>query len=551
MRRATPWTLLVCGGLLAGAGQARAEERPSEDDMFGGGAAPEKAAGATTTTTPSGSFGTDSPPHQSPSAARTPVASTTPGEASRDELMLGRPGAGPKLSDELAPEDPLKIGGQLYLRGQVTAQEGQEAGDYAFSSPSLLDVFLDARPNDRVRGFVLGRMLFDPTLPQTAAQDLRLSNVGAPAGFTSGGVTSLNALFASQATRTPRVALDQMWLRFDIKRRVFVTAGRQHVRWGTARFWTPTDYLHIQRRNPLDVFDARTGTSMVKLHIPWEEYGWNFYAYGITENTDATPTASKLAGAARLEMVLGTSELGAGVFARRGQRPKLAADLSIGIWDLDLYGEVAVRWAEDIDRISFNRNVNPADLPFGPTPTSQDAGSLARFLGPAVDILYPVKSGEPGSVKVQATGGVSYSIKYADKDVFTLGAEYFYNGLGYDDTAVYPGLILPHSQSLNEPASFFYLGRHYAGVFALLPAPGSWDRTTFTLSSMANLSDRSGLTRLDYSFILLTHLRFEAFGAVHWGEKKGEFRFGTDASLLGEARPPMLFNLGLGLRMAI
>jgi hypothetical protein len=434
--------------------------------------------------------------------------------------MLGTPGAGPRLSDEVAPEDPLKIGGQIYLRGQVLAQQGQAARDYALSSPSLLDVYMDVRPNDRVRGFVLGRMFFDPTLPQTADQGAGLNNVGPQGGFSSDSI--------SLSTRTPRVALDQMWLRFDIKRRVFVTAGRQHVRWGTARFWMPTDYLHIQRRNPLDVFDARTGTSMVKLHIPWEDKGWNFYAYGITENTDATPTASKVAGAARAEVVLGTSELGAGVFARRGQRPKLAADFSTGIWDLDVYGEAAVRFARDIDRVRFN---------------SHPEGE------PTVDTAYPAARGS--GVKVQATGGVSYSLKYADKDVFTLGGEYFYNGLGYSDTAVYPGLIPLRTPPLNEPASFFYLGRHYAGVFATAPAPCSWDNTTFTLSTLTNLSDRSGITRLDYSFILLTHLRLEAFGAVHWGERKGEFRFGLDSIFGLPSRSPNLFDLGLGLRMAI
>jgi hypothetical protein len=108
---------------------------------------------------------------------------------------------------------------------------------------------------------------------------------------------------------------------------------------------------------------------------------------------------------------------------------------------------------------------------------------------------------------------------------------------------------------LNEPASFFYLGRRYVGVFATAPAPYSWDNTTFTLSTLANLSDYSGITRLDYSFILLTHLRFEAFGAVHWGERKGEFRFGTDPMQLGvlpiQARSPTLFDVGMGLRLAI
>jgi hypothetical protein len=561
--------LLVGMGLL-GANVARAEERPNEDEMFGGGKTEEKrvtdtetattrattTARATTTTaaSPLGGFGTDSPPHQAPSASRTPVATTksdgpSSGEQARDELMLGTPGAGPKLSDEVAPEDPLRIGGQIYLRGQVSALQGQAAGDYTLSSPSLLDVYMDVRPNDRVRGYVLGRMSFDPTLPQTADSVPDL-NIGTQGGFSKDGV------FGGKGTRTPKAVLDQMWLRFDIKHRVFVTAGRQHVRWGTGHFWMPTDYLHIQRRNPLDVFDSRTGTNMVKLHIPWEDCGCNFYAYGINENIDATSTASKVAGAARVEVALGTSELGAGVFAQRGLRPKLAADLSTGIWDLDFYGEVAVRFAQDIDRVSFDRNVDSSTLSLGPTPASSDAAALAQYLGPAIDKLYPFAPFGSGSeVKVQATGGVSYSIKYADKDIFTLGAEYFYNGLGYNDKAVYLGLILPHSQSLNEPASFFYLGRHYAGVYATAPSPYSWDNTTFTLSTLSNLSDHSGITRFDYSLVLLTHLRLEAFGAVHWGERKGEFRFATDTIILGnlsiQGRSPSLFDLGLGLRLAI
>ncbi len=74
------------------------------------------------------------------------------------------------FSEEAAPEDPLKIGGQLYLRAQTTGARGQAPGTWSFSSPSLLDAYLDARPNDRVRGFVQGRMVFDPTLPASASE---------------------------------------------------------------------------------------------------------------------------------------------------------------------------------------------------------------------------------------------------------------------------------------------------------------------------------------------------------------------------------------------
>jgi hypothetical protein len=167
--------------------------------------------------------------------------------------------------------------------------------------------------------------------------------------------------------------------------------------------------------------------------------------------------------------------------------------------------------------------------------------------------------------KAQATGGVSYTRQYADKDTFTLGAEYFYNGLGYDDPRVYPGvLFLRHTTALSNPATFFYLGQHYVGVYATAPAPYSWDNTTFTLSTLANLSDKSGITRLDYSLVVLTHLRFEAYGAVRWGQRNGEFRFGVDGSALSDtgipkvddlARqlnfPPAIFDLGVGLRVAM
>ena len=184
-----------------------------------------------------------------------------------------------------------------------------------------------------------------------------------------------------------------------------------------------------------------------------------------------------------------------------------------------------------------------------------------------VDAYFPV---HPGSGwKPQVTGGVSYTRLYADKDTFTVGAEYFYNALGYDDPKVYPGvLFLPHTTSLRNPATFFYLGRHYLGVYATAPAPYSWDNTTFTLSTLANLSDKSGITRLDYSVVVLTHLRFEAYGAVHWGQRNGEFRFGLDGSALSNtgnpavdslvqpivdrlSSPPAIFDLGVGLRVAL
>lgn len=529
---------VLCGALLV-AGGARAHGQPTEDEIFGGAGKGENGMGTATTTTTA-------------TTADTGTATRTGADA-RDDVNLGDPKAGTRYSAAVAPEDPLKVGGQVYWRTTSTARQGQYPQKWSLSAPALVDVFMDARPNERVRAFVLGRMSYDPTLPPNGST----SSASGTASGSAQGNDSLSSAFGQQ-TRGPNAVVDQLWLRFDLLHTVFVTAGKQHVRWGTARFWAPTDYLHLQARNPLLSFDARSGTTMLKLHVPWEERGWNFYAYALPESATSTSTTGSIAGAARAEIVLGTFEAGAGVFGRQNSKAKLAADFSAGIWDLDFYGEAALRNAGDVDMVSYTPQSEAAL-----TALSNAHPSLSTLLPAVVDALYQPARGS--GWKTQVTGGVSYTRRYADKDTFTVGVEYFYNGLGYSSAEVYPGLVLPRNTALSNPATFFYLGRHYLALFATAPAPYSWDNTTFTLSALGNLSDNTGITRLDYSLTVLTHVRFEAYGAVHFGQRNGEFRFGLDGNRLVQGSSdstlqslassysfaPALFDLGVGLRVAL
>ena len=130
----------------------------------------------------------------------------------------------------------------------------------------------------------------------------------------------------------------------------------------------------------------------------------------------------------------------------------------------------------------------------------------------------------------------------------------FWNRNGYDSPRIYPWLLL---QNDFVP---FYVGRWYAGAYLYLPSPGSWDRTSFTTSVLANLSDGSLIARLDVSQVVLTYLRFEAFVAGHAGTEGGEFRFGLDIppqNLGGGATTPQihvgapLFDVGVALRVAL
>jgi hypothetical protein len=395
----------------------------------------------------------------------------------------------------------------LYLRLDTQWQRGLPPSNWLLTSPNLIDVYLDTRPNDRVRAFVLGRAQVNPLVPEAVQS------------------TVLGALYGTQ------VVLDQAWVRFDIERVLFVTAGKQQVTWGVARFWNPTDFLHFRRRDPLSVFDQRQGEWMLKLHVPWEKAGWNFYGFLLLSGNEVVDQIGKVGGALRAEVVLGSLEVAAEVVARSGYLPRLGLDASWSVWEIDFYGEASLGSGTPDGRPQW-RMLSPPD--WGVVP-------------PSPGIYEPYTPG----FAPQVTVGASWTWKYDDRHTVTFGAEYFYNALGYSDASIYPWLIL------QEQYNPFYVGRNNLGLYVLLPKPFSWQDTTFILSTLMNLSDHTYITRLDYSVLLLTYLRLEAYAAVHYGTVGGAFRFAIDLPAIppylpGPVNlPPPVADFGVALRLSL
>lgn len=513
-------------------------------------------------------------PAEDPEPISTPPApapgtadGSTPGRPSEDELFArpaqsdeapleaersGRPSENaifgaprsvddaPARRDEVSPEtdDYLQIGGMMYLRALANGLEGQRVSDYAFRAPSVLDVYFDARPSDRVRGFALGRLLFDATTADTSDQGVDISG-------------SQEAATVSASDSGTVAAIDQLWIKFDVERTVFVTAGKQHVRWGTGHFWMPTDFMHQENRDPLSLFDTRTGTSMLKLHLPIESTSSNFYLYSIMENQEGDFSLDEIAGAARAEVVLGTSELAAGAFWRKDESPKFAADFSMGFYGFDAYGEVAVTNGRLSDRVRYEPEATIPDPVAPPSWQSPDEAIFAR-LQQVSELVYP--SYRRHGYRPQVVGGLTYQLEYRDSDHVTVGAEYFYNGAGYPNADPYLGFALPRTVALTDPAVPYYLGEHYGALFVSVPAPFSLNLHSFTLSTLANFSDQSFVTRLDYTLSVLTYLGFEAFVAARYGDPAGEFRFGLNSIRVGEFvfdQPPAIVDVGFALRLTI
>ena len=496
---------------------AAAQERPPDDDIFG-------APGPAAAPAPA--------PARGPATGGAPAAES--GADARAADLLGADHRSPDGRIEGVREDPLRIGGLVYLRGAVSwYQRPSGESDAPFSSPSLVDLFLDSRPNDRVRAYVLGRLFYTPT--------------------SAWSPVLVPGLVTSQEVKEVRGVLDQAYLNFDLERTVFVTVGKQHVKWGTGRFWNPTDYLHPVRRDPLAQFDDRTGVALVKAHLPWERRGWNFYAVAVLEDlaggaTPLVPTragnevavADRIGAGGRAEVLLGPVELAVDAVAQQGHRPRFGVDGSFPLGDLDLHFEVALRNGPDVPRYR----------------KKDCTGSCSTFGA-------NYETAAPDGVQPAAVLGGDWSWKYSDEDSLTLGAEYAYDRTGYTSARIYPALLVAsgYNAAVDQRNAFtpFGLGQSYGAVFLSAPKPGTWNDTTFTLTGIANLSDGTGIVRLDHAVVLNTYLTLETYLAGHLGRRGGEFRFGgvyenafavgTEFEIVPVATP--VIDAGVALRLKL
>jgi len=504
------------------AASAWAQPRPDEDTLFGG--APDAGTRA-------------------PSAAAPPIIAPAPepdrGSAGGEQQILTGPPAADAFAKGLVKEDALKIGGQFYIRSITTFLQDQSVGEARFALPTLVDVYLDARPIEQLRAFVLGRLIYDPLL----ASNVLLTGVpGNTAGL--------------QSVSNPAVYLDQAWLSFDIARTVFITAGRQHVTWGVTRYFNPSDFLASRPRDPLAIFDVRLGVSMLRVQVPWEKAGWNFTAVALFEPTQTisgegttigggggsvnvvTGTSSTsngllqdIGGAARIEFGFKGGAAGIQALAQENRVWRVGADVTAGLGDFDLYSEVVLKGGLDL-----------------PPPSA--------IVVPGVYSGYafgPVS--QPSIPVVQAVGGFTYSFNIEGNKSLTLGAEYFFNSASATSQQ-YPNLIF---QGAYQP---FYVGQNY------LAASATWvdttAKTTWVLTEIGNLTDVTFISRVDFLITVLSYLQVEAFVAVEYGHLGGEFRLGFDIPGVlintGASTPPVsttllvhpaIVQVGLGLRLAL
>ncbi|HET6345360.1 MAG TPA: hypothetical protein VFH51_10520, partial [Myxococcota bacterium] len=300
----TPTSL---GLLLLWAAATGEVPRPDEADLFGSGS-PATAEPASADP----AQGAEPPPSASPTDRD---AAALAGDAGRDAFATGE-----------AVEDPLVIGGLYYQQLIAAGRRATPVDKAPLAMPFQFDGFFDARPNDRLRGFIDMRLVYDPTRDAFGNVTGGTSLGSLQTNSTATAPTGLGGA-ASAAPTNPQAVLNEAWIKFDIERTLFVTAGKQHVKWGASRYWNPTDLLNPQRRDPLLPYDLRLGATMLRLGLPFEASQSALYAVASYDNPTAASTLGQLSGAGRGETVLGEAEVGLDMIWRHGFSPVLGADL--------------------------------------------------------------------------------------------------------------------------------------------------------------------------------------------------------------------------------
>lgn len=401
----------------------------------------------------------------------------------RDDEVFGEDAkpAPPKLS--ILQDNNTVVGGRLSLDTAAILQEGGKIDDILYQYDTTVYAYLDARPNDVTRTFVRMRAIHpDPEFDKPGKD---------------------------KESGSPRFDLDEGWIKVSgFDKKVFFTAGRQHLKWGTGRFWNPSDFLASANKDPLAVYDYRLGSNLFKIHYPMEKQGHNFY---LIADFDKMSLYKKPGAAMRMEFAGKSSEISFTAYARSKKPSRIASDLSFDAGPVDIHLEVVF---STLNRNDFYRG----------------EGSLTE---PTKLEIYTRRS----EWIPQIVTGVKYDHLYSESDHWSVELEYFYNGLGYKKRD------LEFVALAKGDAAPLYAGQHYGGLMFALPNPGSLQDTSFYVSSLMNLSDKSGLVRLSTQMKFYKEILLELWGTSSFGET-GEFRFKlpegmTAASVQGPGGEPI------------
>ena len=431
----------------------------------------------------------------------------TPSPGDADKEQDPKPAATPQHTTITSlMQGTTTVGGRADLAVSGSRSTEEPPASMVWRTRPAAYLFLDSRPRSDSRGYL--RVSLTPR----SAPGARVTG----SGRTAAGTDSPSNL-----------QLLELWGKWQAPESgTFWTVGRQPLRWGAAQFWNPTDFMSPEVRDPLALFDDRSGVDAARVNIPFESENASLI-FVASLMPPSPPQTADLVGsmsqtrdvqlAARGEWSAGSAETAVSLaWSERGPtRTGLSLSVGAGPLDFVLEGACIAR----TNRTFFRRARSEED----PSTGTEGAGSPSNPI---------VTTSRSQLCLPQAVAGLSWQYAYGNSDAVTLGGEYFWNGLGHDQ----PDLELAAAVTGN--AGPLYIGQQYAAAYGLLPGPGDWDDTSFQAQAIMNLTDASSLYR---AAVVQTFLKSSQLAlAATWRDGRGEFRLdeATVARALQNVRLP-------------
>jgi hypothetical protein len=289
--------------------------------------------------------------------------------------------------------------------------------------------------------------------------------------YTAANTERLRNFYQVQTPDPKKIAasLSEIHLSFDIQKRVFIRLGKQLISWGSGYFWSPEDFINLQKSQPsiFSVVDVRTGKPGLRLHIPLHTA--NLFLF--TDFSSRAPGtisgafSETIAQAWRLEGTLAGVNIGTVGYLSKGNPAKIGFDATGNAFATDIYGELA---------LSFLSNRN--------TPATAFSVGASRLFG--------------------------------QEKNWTCRGEFYYNDTGYSDVRI----------SELPPGSFtpFYSGKYYA--YAELSGANLFSSLfNCSIYGFINLADRSYSTTLQGTFTLPRLVPITVFARYFGGNSDREF----------------------------
>ncbi len=310
-----------------------------------------------------------------------------------------------------------------------------------------------------------------------------------------------------------------LYSKFNWNDALFLTFGKQPIRWGTGYFFSPADDIFAQ--SEVDISDPtaeREGPLALRVHFPVPRTMHNLYAYAILPRSNsitelAAMKPEDIALAAKAELFFGNTEAAVAGYYQRNQRPRAVLMATTGNGSFNFFGEGLVAFPS----AASEAYIQPGAVTWGGI-FSSDYTVVDR----KAETLF------------QATGGVTY----ANQDWnFTAVSQYLYNGAGYSSISLGDILQAAIDRAVSQPAGeptlgiaslagtlggLGKIGQHYGVLY--LGWTKLWDsKWDFSVLAIENFSDWSGYVKPIVSFTFLNYVKLSAAASFSWGPGGSEF----------------------------